>query len=119
MAVLFTCGLIVCASETLDDQKAPRFLTVEADTCRPDEEVRTGAFGYFQPSLVFYCQREVTRLDTEAQARSFLQSPLLSYLFVPETVWKTNQPTMPADCHVVMGHYELYRRCRVVVVANQ
>lgn len=118
MAVLFTCG-IVCASVTLDQQKAPRSLTAGAGACRPEEEIRTAAFGYFQPSLVFYCQREVTRLDTEAQARSFLQSPLLSFLFVPEATWQSLQPTMPDGCHVVDSHYELYRRCRVVVVANR
>jgi 4-amino-4-deoxy-L-arabinose transferase-like glycosyltransferase len=119
MAVLFACGLIFCASDTLDQQKAPRFLTAEGGTCRPEEEVRTGAFAYFQPSLVFYCQREVTRLDTIAQTRSFLQSPFLSFLFVPETIWQTIQPMMPADCHIVITHYDLYRRCRVLVVANR
>ena len=119
MAVLFTCGLIVCAGETLDQQKAPRFLVEEAGACLPDEEVRTAAFGYFQPSLVFYCQREVTKLDTEAQATAFLQSPLKSFLFVPETVWNAIQPKMPAECHIVMSHYELYKRCKIVVVANQ
>jgi 4-amino-4-deoxy-L-arabinose transferase-like glycosyltransferase len=119
MAVLFASGLIVCASVTLDQQKAPRFLTANAGACQPEEEIRTAAFAYFQPSLVFYCQREVTRLDTEVQARDFLRSPLLSFLFVPETIWQTLQPTMPASCRVVDSHYELYRRCRVVVVANR
>jgi 4-amino-4-deoxy-L-arabinose transferase-like glycosyltransferase len=118
MAVWFTCG-IVCASVTLDQLKAPRSITSQAGTCRPEEEIRTGAFDYFQPSLVFYCQREVTRLDTEVQARAFLQSPLLSFLFVPESVWQTLAPTMPVSCRVVDSHYELYRKCRVVVVANR
>lgn len=118
MAVLFTCG-IVCASVTLDQLKAPRSLTAGAGACQPEEEIRTAAYGYFQPSLVFYCQREVTRLDTEAQARAFLQSPLHSFLFVPETVWQTLAPTMPPSCRIVESHYELYRRCRVVVVANR
>ncbi len=119
MAVFFASGLIVCASVTLDQQKAPRFLTTHAGACQPEEEIRTAAFAYFQPSLVFYCQREVPRLNNELQAREFLRSPLLSFLFVPESVWQTLQPTMPASCHVVDSHYELYRRCRVLVVANR
>ncbi len=119
MAVFFACGLVICASDTVDQEKAPRFLTAEAGVCRPDEEIRTGAFGYFQPSLVFYCQREVTHLETEAQARDFLSSPLPSYVFVPELLWQTVKANMPAGCHVVDSHYELYRRCHVVVVANQ
>jgi 4-amino-4-deoxy-L-arabinose transferase-like glycosyltransferase len=119
MAVLFASGLILCASETVDQEKAPRYLTAETGACRPDEEIRTGAFGYFQPSLVFYCQREVTRLETEAQTHDFMNSPFPSYLFVPELLWKTVQHKMPPGCRVVERHYELYRRCQVVVVANR
>jgi 4-amino-4-deoxy-L-arabinose transferase-like glycosyltransferase len=117
MAVLFASGLILCASNAVDPEKAPRSLT--AGACRPDEEIRTGAFGYFQPSLVFYCQREVTHLETEAQTRDFLSSPLPTYVFVPELLWQTVKVNMPAGCHIVDSHYELYRRCHVVVVANQ
>ena len=49
------------------------------------------AFAYFQPSLIFYCQREVRRLDTEQQALDFLRGPLPSYLFLPVEQWRSLQ----------------------------
>ncbi len=119
MAVLFAAGLILCASNTVDQEKAPRFLTAGTGVARPTEEIRVGAFGYFQPSLVFYCQREVTHLEDAGQTRDFLSSPLPSYIFVPELLWQTISVNMPAGCHIIERHYELYRRCQVLVIANQ
>jgi 4-amino-4-deoxy-L-arabinose transferase-like glycosyltransferase len=117
-ALLFTGGLICCASVTLDEHKAVRALTAGAETCQPQNEIRLAAFGYFQPSLVFYGQREVTHLDSEKQTRDFLLSPLPVFLFVPQAAWQSLSSNMPAPCRVVDRHYDLYRRCQVVVVSN-
>jgi hypothetical protein len=51
-------------------------------------EVRVTCSQYFQPSLVFYCRREVHQLGTEAEVLSFLDYPLPVYLFVLAARWE-------------------------------
>src|SRR5205823_2072733 len=72
---------------TADAHKAPRALVAAAGAHRPDADVRVAAFDYFQPSLVFYCGREVQQLFTDRQALDFLRTPLPTYLFCPAETW--------------------------------
>src|SRR5205823_700117 len=46
------------------------------------ESMRYGSGEYFQPSLVFYCRREVQKLKTDNEAVEFLDCPLPVYLLV-------------------------------------
>jgi 4-amino-4-deoxy-L-arabinose transferase-like glycosyltransferase len=106
------------ASVTVDAHKAPRPL-VEA--VKPDwagADVRIACYDYYQPSLVFYSQREVLRLDTESRALEFLRSPLPSYLFVSTAAWDKLRPRATATAHILARHRDLYRNCEVAVVCN-
>ena len=81
--------------------------------------MRLAAAGWFQPSLVFYCGREVTPIEGERSIRDFLLGPLESYLFLPADSWRDLRPRLPATARLVARHYDLYRNCEVVVVANR
>ena len=85
---------------------------------RPGAEVRVAAFDYFQPSLVFYCGREVQQLFSDRQALDFLRTPLPTYLFCPAETWDRLAPHAAGPVAPVARHRDLYRGCDVVVVTN-
>jgi 4-amino-4-deoxy-L-arabinose transferase-like glycosyltransferase len=118
-AVLFTGLLGVWAAPALDAFKAPRFLVETAQARQLDREVRIGCFAYYQPSLVFYCQRQVNRLCSEQQAIEFLRSPLEVYLFVPAEVWQGFEAKVPSSHRLLGRHRCLYSNCEVVVITNR
>jgi hypothetical protein len=118
-AVLFTGLLAIWVAPALDAFKAPRFLVETAQARQLDREVRIGCFAYYQPSLVFYCQRQVNRLFSEQQAIEFLRSPLEVYLFVPAEVWQGFESKVPGPHRLLGRHRCLYSNCEVVVITNR
>ena len=97
-AIAFIGGLFTWGTVALDAHKAPRALTQAAHVQQTDHDIRVGCFEYFQPSLVFYCRREVQRLESAEQVLEFLRSPLPVYLFVPATVWDRGAKTRRNSC---------------------
>jgi len=119
VAVLFVGTLSTYGSLALDVYKAPRALVQLSDARQTDREVRVGCYQYFQPSLVFYCRREVHRLDSEEKTLEFLRCPLPSYLFLPVTAWENLQRKVSVPHRLLARHYDLYRHCEVAVVSNR
>jgi 4-amino-4-deoxy-L-arabinose transferase-like glycosyltransferase len=118
-AVAFVGGLAAFPALAVEADKAAKPLVADAGALRPDEEVRVGCFDYFQPSLVFYCQREVRQLDDPAQALEFLRCPLPVYLFCPAERWRELESRAAGPCRLVARRHDLYRNCDVVVVTNR
>jgi 4-amino-4-deoxy-L-arabinose transferase-like glycosyltransferase len=119
VAVLFTGALLAWGGVAVDAHKAPRVLVELSQARQTEREVRVGCYQYFQPSLVFYCQREVQRLDSEAQALEFLRCPLQVYLFVPASAWRSLEGKVRGPYHLLAQQRDLYRRYEVVVVTNR
>ncbi|HLJ92344.1 MAG TPA: glycosyltransferase family 39 protein [Gemmataceae bacterium] len=117
-SIAFIGGLFTWGSVALDAYKAPRALVQTGKVQQTDREIRVGCYQYFQPSLVFYCRREVRRLENDEQVLEFLRSPLPTYLFLPATVWERLQTSVRGAHHLLARHSDLYRRCEVVIVAN-
>lgn len=118
-AMLFVGGLVSWGGLALDAHKAPRALVEAAGACQTQREVHVGCYEWYQPSLVFYCRREVSRLMTEEQALELLQCPLPAYLFVPAGVWKKLESKVEGPHRVLARHWDFYRHCEVLVVGNQ
>jgi 4-amino-4-deoxy-L-arabinose transferase-like glycosyltransferase len=118
-AVLFVGAIVAWGTTTLDRFKAARPLVETASARQLDHEVRVGCFDYYQPSLVFYCEREVNRLSTEKEATEFLGCPIPVYLFLTASAWDTLQPKVGSTCRALARHYDLYSNCDVVVVTNR
>jgi hypothetical protein len=118
-AIIFVGTLFAGGAVSLDKHKAPRILVETAHAQQTHAEVRVGAFAYFQPSLVFYCRREVTRLESEGQALEFFRTPLPIYLFLPAAVWETLAPKVEGPYQVLGCQRDLYRHCDVLVVTNR
>jgi hypothetical protein len=118
-AVLFVGALAFWAGPALDAYKAPRFLVETAGARQLYSDVRIGCYEYYQPSLVFYCQRKVNRLSNERQALEFLQTPLPVYLFLPASVWNELEAKVSGPHRLLSRQKCLYANCEVVVVTNQ
>lgn len=117
-SVTFVAGIIGFAAISLDGAKAPRSLVSDAGTLRRDRDIRLASFQYTQPSLVFYNQREVRQLMNEQQVLEFLNFPVPSYLFVPETAWQELRQKGFTHGEPVARHRDFYRNCEILVIAN-
>jgi 4-amino-4-deoxy-L-arabinose transferase-like glycosyltransferase len=116
---IFLALLAAGGASALEPYKAPRGLVYDIPIDLTAAEVRVGAYRYFQPSLVFYCRREVQKLNTDKAALEFLHSPLQVYLFLPASAWEELQPRSPGSCRVLGRRRDLYRNYDVVVVGNR
>jgi 4-amino-4-deoxy-L-arabinose transferase-like glycosyltransferase len=117
--LIFVGGLFGTGSGVLEDHKAPRELVETSGARQEDREIRVAVYDYFEPSLVFYCRREVKRLDDPKATADFLRSVWPVYVFVPIQTWNELEPKIAVAHAVVARHYDLYRRCEVAVIANQ
>ena len=118
-AALFVGGLASHGAVTLDGFKAIRPLAaaLQADAVEP--EIRIGCVDYYQPSLVFYCRRQVRRFVNSADALDFLEWPVPVYLFASAKWWERLPPSERASWREVARHYDLYRGQEAVLISNQ
>lgn len=116
-AIVFLGSLSIGPVPVVDGQKAPKPLVADSGAFRQNEEVRTASFCYFQPSLVFYCGREVTELPSEQAALDFLRGPFPSYLFCPADVAQALLVQMP-QLSVLSRRRDFYKGWDVVVLRN-
>jgi 4-amino-4-deoxy-L-arabinose transferase-like glycosyltransferase len=118
-AVFFIGTLATYGSVALDGFKAPRGLVQASKAQATQHEIRVGSYRYFQPSLVFYCRREVQQCATEEQALEFLRMPLQTYLFLPAVEWQALEGKLRGPHRLLARHYDLYRHGEIVVVTNR
>jgi 4-amino-4-deoxy-L-arabinose transferase-like glycosyltransferase len=117
-SVLFVGPLAGWGVMAVDEYKAPRPLTASLPPDLEQREIRVASFGYFQPSLVFYCQREIKCLEHDYEIQAFLQGPLPSYLFVPATLWGQLTAQHPYPGSVLARHHDLYQNREVLLITN-
>jgi 4-amino-4-deoxy-L-arabinose transferase-like glycosyltransferase len=119
-AVVLVGLLAAGGSAALETRKAPRPLAQALQAAQTEPEVRVGCYHYFQPSLVFYCQREVLRFENWPEAVEFLRCPLPVYLVLPASEWEHDLRGRVQGPHRLLGRqYDFYRHCDVVVVTNR
>jgi hypothetical protein len=118
-AALFTGSLALGPISAIDSLKAPAELASVIRERQTNPEIRIATYQYFQPSLVFYCGREVVQFSSEQQVVDLLSGPLPAYMFVPSPVWETLQMKVTQKALVLGTHRDLYRNCDVVLVSNR
>jgi 4-amino-4-deoxy-L-arabinose transferase-like glycosyltransferase len=119
MAVLFVGTLAAWGTLSVDALKAPRPLVQEAGACQTDRDIRIGCYQFYQPSLVFYCHREVRVLNDEEQVLEFLRTPLPIYLFVSAQAWETLEDKVREPHRLLARHRDIYKGIDVVVITNE
>ncbi|HTU89782.1 MAG TPA: glycosyltransferase family 39 protein [Gemmataceae bacterium] len=117
--IIFTAALAFWCVSLVDRFKAPRPLVQELPEDHLRREVRVGAIGYFQPSLVFYCQRELQCPENAVSAIEFLYTPLPVYLFVSAEAWEQLRPVAPASYRLVSHRRDLYNGREVLLMTNE
>jgi 4-amino-4-deoxy-L-arabinose transferase-like glycosyltransferase len=117
-AVLFVGSLAAWGGSAVEAYKAPRFLAGALPADQEERDIRVGSYHYFQPSLVFYCRREVSSLLGEPKALEFLRRPLPVYLIVPAVVWQEMEARVQSPHRVLARRRDLYRNYDVVLVTN-
>jgi 4-amino-4-deoxy-L-arabinose transferase-like glycosyltransferase len=111
-------GLIAIGPiHAVEAQKATKALIAASGACRPADEVRCASFCFFQPSLVFYCRREVPELATEQQALDLLRGPLPAYLICPADVGSVLVSRQPGVA-VLARHRDFIKNWEIVVLGN-
>jgi 4-amino-4-deoxy-L-arabinose transferase-like glycosyltransferase len=119
VAVVVVVGGAGWGAAIVDRCKAPRPLAAALPADQLRRDVRIGTLDYFQPSLVFYCGREVRQLRTEWELAALMGGPLPAFAFLPERQWEELRGRLPKNCHPVAHHHDLYDGCDVVLVTNE
>ena len=118
--VLFVGVLVTFPGDVVDRQKAPRELVRASGADNPDRDQRLAAYGWFQPSVVYYTGREVAVLESPAAVEAFLAVPTPGYLFVPEPVWREQFAARVRLPHrVAARHHDFLEKCDVLVISNE
>jgi 4-amino-4-deoxy-L-arabinose transferase-like glycosyltransferase len=118
-AVAFTALLAAFPPLAVDAQKAPRELVRASRVNNPDRDVRLAHFDWFQPSVVFYAQREVVEMPSPELAAEFLAVPTPGYLFVPTRTWEgLVEAKVSVPTRIVTRHHDFLRNCEILVVTN-
>lgn len=118
-SIAFTAALAFWGVNLVDRFKAPRPLVQALPADQLCREVRIGAIGYFQPSLVFYCQREVHCPENAVCAIEFLYTPLPVYLFVTKDMWEQLRRIAPTPYREVARHRDLYNGREILLLTNE
>jgi 4-amino-4-deoxy-L-arabinose transferase-like glycosyltransferase len=116
-AVIFLALASALPLRAIENRKACRALVAAAGARREKDEIRIACLQYFQPSLVFYCQREVADIFTPEQALDLLRGPLPAYVFCPAEVGE--RIAGRGQYRVTDRRRDLYRGIDVVVVSNR
>jgi 4-amino-4-deoxy-L-arabinose transferase-like glycosyltransferase len=118
-SILFVALLAAWETVQVDAFKAPRSLVAEAGARQTDRDIRIACYRFYQPSLVFYCRREVRVLENENQVLEFLQTPLPIFLFVSAQEWSALETRIPGHYRRLATHRDLYKGIEVVVISNE
>ena len=118
-AVLFMGCLAAFVAPTFDDYKAPKELVKISGARQRDSEVKLGSLLYFQPSLVYYGQREVKKFEGFEQAMDFLRLPYEVFLYVPEPVGKELAPRATIPLRLAAKRFDFLKNCDILVLTNR
>jgi 4-amino-4-deoxy-L-arabinose transferase-like glycosyltransferase len=109
------------AAPVVSELRAPRSLVQALPADHTRREVRIAVYDYYQPSVVFYCQRKIERfpIGQEVEVREFLRGTLPSYLFVTESKWEAMKARLAGVAEPLRRHSDFYFRQKIVLVGNK
>lgn len=117
--IFFSSALGAWNGSHFNTIKAPKALAALLPPDQLKQEIRLGAFEWFQPSIAFYCKREISMLNGEGQLRAFLKSPLPSFVYLPLDRWNEISAKGVIQGRLVGTATDFYRNFQVVLISNQ
>lgn len=118
-AVVALAGLAAWGPEIVARHRAPLPLARAMLEHQMEREVEIACFGYYQPSLVWYTQRQVKRLEKERDAVDHLHSVKQTYLILPRRHWQELASKVSGPAVVVASHWDFMANEEIVLVTNR
>ncbi|GIW82250.1 MAG: hypothetical protein KatS3mg105_4057 [Gemmatales bacterium] len=118
-AVVFLAPLAAGGGASLNRHKAPKYLAESILSAQREKEIRIGCLYYFQPSLVFYAQRQVQAFADPAAANEFLRLPRQVFLILPASTWERFEKRPDIRYRFVDRRRDMYRNMDVVLITNR
>ncbi len=120
-SIAFVALLAAFPVVTFSNYHVPRLLVEEARLKQPDRDLRLASLFWFQPSAVFYSQREIEKLESWQEAADRLEMEAPVYIFVPEPTWRQIQQDYPlaAKYRVAARQFDYHKNYDVLVVTNE
>ncbi len=117
-AAAFLGCLAAFAPPAMERYKAPKYFAHTLGLKQTDRDVRIGAYGWFRESLVFYAEREVTKIQTAEDINVWLRVPMESYILIRDRDFAVARSTIMEKYREVGRHYDVLSREDVVVISN-
>ena len=100
---------------------APSALVEEAQLYQNNKDIRLISLFWFQPSLVYYSQREVEKLESWDRAADCLEMNTPVYMLVAEPLWKEIHQSDPRALpyRTIARQFDFQKKCEILVVTNR
>jgi 4-amino-4-deoxy-L-arabinose transferase-like glycosyltransferase len=119
-AVICDDGLTAWDAAVLDHYKSPRPLALAIKEHAISTGFHVACYEYFQPSLVFYLQRKVSRLRSDDEAVQFLSMTSEAYVMMPLGTWERIKMRVAGAPQLLAIHYDFVDQFKdVVAVTNR
>ncbi len=115
----FTGTLGAWNGSSLESIKAPKLLAQFLPEDHLRTEISIATFDWFQPSLAFYCKRQIQILNSAKELEQFLNQPIPAYVFLPENKWDLISENKSLKVKKIGQATDFYRNCKVVLLTNQ
>jgi hypothetical protein len=103
----------------VDAHKLPKMLAGEIVRHQVDADIDIGCYQYYQPSLVFYTQRQIHKLDAHQKALDLLHSPRQTFLLTPAEHWQRLRMKVVGPVAVVARRRDFLTGNEVLLVTNR
>jgi hypothetical protein len=118
-SISFTGALGAWNGSNLNEIKAPKMLSQFLPEDHLTREIVIATHDWFQPSITFYCKRQINTLISEEEVKHFLEQPIPAYVFMPEKKWDAIALKHPLRAKKIGQATDFYRNCNVVLLTNQ
>lgn len=115
----FTGALGAWNGSNLNEIKAPKTLSQFLPEDQLTREIVIATHDWFQPSITFYCKRQINTMISEKEVKQFLEQPIPAYLFMPEKKWDALVVKYQLKAKKIGQATDFYRNCNVVLLTNQ
>ena len=103
----------------MNDYKVSKHFAEEIPLKQTDRDIRIASCRWLRESMVFYSQREVTRINEFKDVNQFLSLPRPSYVIVPEDVWEYLEKELTVPVRILAKRFDFYARKEILVIANR
>ncbi len=118
-SVITVGGLAATGPGIVARQRAPYALAQAVVRHQVEDEVEIACLDFYQPSLVWYTQRHIARLDSPRAAIDHLHSVKQTYLVTPRGSWDQFASRIEGPVAVLAAAWDFMANQEIVLVSNR